>query len=130
MTDLEKKDCDCGADCGCNEHEHHHHHHAEGHDENPEVEHFHDEEDENIIQLEMDDGTIQDFYVLGTLDHNGKQYMALAEVGSYEYDILNFEVKEDHVSLNVIEDEDEFNEVADLFHENLQNDYEDEEDED
>lgn len=128
MIDLEKKDCDCGPDCECNDHEDPQAH-AQGEEEKPDAGHFHDEEEDNIIQFEMDDGTMQDFLLLGTLEHNGKQYMALAEVGSFEYDILGFEVKDDYVNLNVIEDEDEFDEVANLFHEYLQAEDE-EEDED
>ncbi len=129
MKDLEKNDCNCGEDCDCEGHEHDNHN-AEGQEEILEINPFQGEEEANVIQLEMDDGTMQDFILLGTLEHNGKQYVALAEVGSNEYDILGWELEDDFVNLSVIEDDNEFNEVADLFHEYLQGDYEEEEDED
>ena len=125
MKDLEKNDCHCGKDCDCEGHEHDHHDAEE-----QEIDTYEGEEETNVIQLEMDDGTMQDFILLGTLEHNGKQYVALAEVDSNEYDILAWEMEDDFVNLNVIEDDNEFNEVADLFHEYLQGDFEEEEDED
>jgi hypothetical protein len=125
MKDLEKNDCHCGKDCDCEGHEHDHQDAEE-----QEIDTYEGEEETNVIQLEMDDGTMQDFILLGTLEHNGKQYVALAEVDSNEYDILAWEMEDDFVNLNVIEDDNEFNEVADLFHEYLQGDFEEEEDED
>lgn len=88
---------DCGDDCDCGQ----------------------DFADDNIITLDMEDGSQQDFYMLGVIEHEGKQYIALAEVGSNEYDILQMEVQDETVELNVIEDDDLFDEVANLFEEQL-----------
>jgi hypothetical protein len=87
------------------------------------------EDDGNIITLEMEDGTSKDFQVLDILEHKNKQYIALAEVDSFEYDIMNFTVNDEVMELHVIEDEVEFNEIAVLFEEHFATmDAEDEED--
>lgn len=92
-------DCggDCGDDCDCGSHS----------------------DDENIITLDMEDGSKQDFLMLGVIEYEGKQYIALAEVGSNEYDILQMDVQEETVELNVIEDDELFMKVADAFEEQL-----------
>ena len=104
MTDKEKTGCNCGEDC---------------HDEDCE------HEDGNTITIEMDDGSTKDFIVLDVLTHEGKQYIALAEVDSIEYDIMSWEEEGENVALSVIEDDDEFNAVAAKFEELFQN-YEEE----
>ncbi len=86
---------ECGDDCDC--------HH----------------DDENIITLDMEDGSKQDFVMLGVIEYEGKQYIALAEVDSDEYDILQMDVQEDTVELNVIDDDELFMKVADAFEEQL-----------
>ncbi|HPV14953.1 MAG TPA: DUF1292 domain-containing protein [Candidatus Cloacimonadota bacterium] len=88
---------DCGEDCDCG----------------------HDHDDENIITLDMEDGTQQDFLILGVIEYEGEQYVALAEVGSNEYDILHMDVQDETVELNVIDDDLLFNEVANIFEEQL-----------
>ncbi len=77
------------------------------------------ENQENIITLDMEDGTQKDFLVLDVIEREGKQYIALAELDSNEYDILSMTVTDDTVELNVIEDDDEFNEIAADFEEHF-----------
>ncbi|MDD2597361.1 MAG: DUF1292 domain-containing protein [Candidatus Cloacimonetes bacterium] len=85
-------ECDCeGDDCACGEHE------------------------QNIITLDMEDGSQKDFEVLQIINHEGKNYIALAELGTAEYDILRFEEVDESVELSIIEDDDEFNAVAAVF---------------
>lgn len=105
MTDKEKNGCKCGEDC----HEHDEDCDCEG-----------EEVDSNTITIEMEDGSTKDFIVLDVITHEGKQYMALAEVDSMEYDIMSWEVDGENVELSVIEDDDEFNAVAVKFEELFQ----------
>lgn len=95
-------DCDCGDDCEC-----------------------------DTITLDMEDGTQKDFLVLDTLEYEGKNYIALAEVETMEYDILRMNVVGETVELNVIEDDAEFEAVAAKFDElfNLDDEEEEEEEE-
>jgi hypothetical protein len=77
-----------------------------------------DEETENnVITIEMDDGTKKDFIVLDMQKHEGKQYIALAEVDSMEYDIMSWELDGDNVELSVIEDDAEYEAVGTKFQE-------------
>ena len=90
-------DCNCeGEDCSCEDH---------------------CESESNIITLEMEDGSTKDFQVLDTLENEGKHYIALAEVGSMEYDILRFVEIEESLELSIIEDDNEYNTVSELFEE-------------
>ncbi|MBW6514563.1 MAG: DUF1292 domain-containing protein [Candidatus Syntrophosphaera sp.] len=100
MTDKEINGCNCGEDCG---------------DETCDCEH----EDSNVITLDMEDGTQKDFLVLDIIEHEGKQYIALAEVDSMEYDIMSMAVIDENVELSVIEDDDEFNAIAAKFDEHF-----------
>ncbi len=113
MTEIEKNgcncegdhqhDCECGDECDC---------------------------ESNVITLDMEDGTKKDFNVLNILEHNGKQYVALSELDSEEYDILRFEEtgdEEDNIALSIIEDDEEYNAVADKFDELFASELEDEE---
>ncbi len=69
----------------------------------------------NTITLEMEDGTEKEFTILDMLEHEGKTYVALTEGDSDEYDILRIEGEEEEMELAVIEDDAEYNAVADLF---------------
>ncbi|HOZ01270.1 MAG TPA: DUF1292 domain-containing protein [Candidatus Syntrophosphaera sp.] len=102
MTDKEIKNCNCGANCA---------------DEHDNCECDSEECDCNTITLDMEDGTTKDFIVLEVLEHEGKQYIALAEPDTMEYDILSMTVSGDNVELGVIEDDDEFEKVAAKFDE-------------
>ncbi|MDD4309310.1 MAG: DUF1292 domain-containing protein [Candidatus Cloacimonetes bacterium] len=112
MTDKEKDACNCGE------------------------EHDHDCGDEdcncesNTITLDMEDGTQKDFNVLHILEHEGKQYIALAELDSDEYDILCFSEVDESVELTIIENDVEYNAVADLFDEVFSAEFDDTEDQD
>lgn len=86
---------DCGDDCNC------------------------EHDDDNVITLDMEDGSKQDFLILGVIEFEGNQYIALAEVDSNEYDILQMDVQEETVELNVIDDDELFMRVADAFEEQL-----------
>ncbi|MFO8145241.1 MAG: DUF1292 domain-containing protein [Candidatus Syntrophosphaera sp.] len=74
---------------------------------------------DNIITLDMEDGSQKDFLVLDVIERKGKQYIALAELDSNEYDILSMTITDDTVELNVIEDDDEFDAVAAEFEEHF-----------
>jgi hypothetical protein len=73
----------------------------------------------NTITLELEDGTEKEFTVLDMLEHDGKTYMALAEEDSEEYDILRLEGNDEEFELLVIEDDVEYEKVADLFDEHF-----------
>jgi hypothetical protein len=74
---------------------------------------------DNIITLDMEDGSQKDFLVLDVIERKGKQYIALAELDSNEYDILSMTITDDTVELNVIEDDEEFDAVAAEFEEHF-----------
>jgi len=106
MTDKEKQACNCG----------------ENHD--------HDCDDDcdcesNTITLDMEDGTQKDFTILNILEYNGSQYVALAEEDSEEYDILRFIEVEDSLELSIIEDDAEYNAVAEKFDDLFSSEFED-----
>lgn len=110
MIDKETTGCNCGENengCDCE----------------------HEECDCNTITLDMEDGTQKDFIVLDIIEHEGKQYIALAEVDSQEYDIMAMNVVGENVELNVIEDDDEFNLIAMKFEEHFAMDEEEPEEE-
>jgi len=112
MTEIEKNGCDCEDDC--TEHEN-------GCDCGE------DDCNGNTITLDMEDGTTKDFVVIDVIEHEGKQYIALAEVDSMEYDILSMTTVGENVELGVIEDDAEFEAVAAKFDEILSQTDEDEE---
>lgn len=79
----------------------------------------HDHCDDNIITLDMEDGSQRDFLVLDVIEYKAVSYVALAEVDSNEYDILRMDVQDDIVELAVIEDDELFNQVAAKFDEHF-----------
>ncbi|HNZ06173.1 MAG TPA: DUF1292 domain-containing protein [Candidatus Cloacimonadota bacterium] len=97
MSDKDEKDLHDHAECDCG-------------DENCECEN-------DIITLDMEDGTQKDFHVLEVIEYEGSQYIALAEVESNEYDILRMDVQGETVELAVIEDDELFEKVAQKFDE-------------
>ena len=104
MTDKEIKGCNCGEECG---------------DADVPCDCENEDCDSNVITLDMEDGTQKDFLVLDIIEHEGKQYIALAEVDSMEYDIMSMAVIDENVELSVIEDDEEFNAVAAKFDEHF-----------
>ena len=108
MSDKEIKDC------GCGEHDHEHGDDCEC--------------DTNTIMLDMEDGTQKEYTILDMVELDGKKYLALSEIDSVEYDILEMKEDGDSVELSYVEDDDEYNLVADEF-EKIFSDSEDDEDE-
>ena len=108
MTDKEKDACNCGEDCEC--------------EDDCDCE-------SNTITLDMEDGTKKDFTVLHIQEHEGNQYIALADEDSDEYDILRFTEVEDNMELSIIENDVEYNAVADLFDEVFSAEFDDSDEE-
>ncbi len=88
----------------------------------------------DIITLIDEDGTEREFELIDTIDHQGASYVALVETSldpqqvleqDGELVILKIEVDEnEEETLITIEDDDEYEEVADLFLERLEDYYE------
>ena len=92
-------------------------------DKNNEIEE-NEEYDPEIYTLTDEEGNELHFALLGTLEHNGETYKALIPVNedgeeeSSEYVILKCSVDENGEDiLETIEDDDEFDEIADLYDE-------------
>ena len=87
-----------------------------------------DYEEENYITLEFDDGEAVECEILGVFDVEGQEYMALAaDDGSEEIYFFHYrEIDEEEFEILDIEEEEEFQKVADIFNEIM----EEEEDED
>jgi hypothetical protein len=107
MTDKEIKNCNCeehdGCDCG-------------------------DDCESNVITLDLEDGP-HDFNILSMVELKGKKFLALSEVGSMEYDIFQMTEDGDSIELSYVEDDDDFNAVADEFDKIFSSEMDDEEDE-
>ncbi|MBM4399889.1 MAG: DUF1292 domain-containing protein [Candidatus Cloacimonetes bacterium] len=92
MSEKEKKQkdtaCDCASeDCNCDE----------------------------TITLELEDGTSQEFLILGTIEHKKKNYVALAPMEGEEYFVYGYKEQGENLEFFSIEDDDEFDNVAKLF---------------
>ena len=90
-------------------------------DKNNEIEE-NEEYDPEIYTLTDEEGNELHFALLGTLEHNGETYKALIPVNedgeeeSSEYVILKCSVDENGEDiLETIVDDDEFDEIADIF---------------
>ncbi len=90
-------------------------------EENKEIESL-EEYDPEIYTLTDENGNELHFALLGTLEHEGEVYKALIPVNedgeeeSEEYVILKCGVDEDGEDiLETIEDDDEFDRIADIF---------------
>ncbi len=90
-------------------------------EENKEIESL-EEYDPEIYTLTDENGNELHFALLGTLEHEGEVYKALVPVNedgeeeSEEYVILKCGVDEDGEDiLETIEDDDEFDRIADIF---------------
>lgn len=79
-----------------------------------------DEELSRFITLEMDDGTEKDFVALDILSHEGKSYIALSEEDSMEYDVLRYVEVDEALELSIIEDDDEYDMITNLFKEKFE----------
>ena len=81
-------------------------------------------EDDEIYTLTDEEGKEQDFQLLGTCEIEGVEYLALVPVDDggepAEYVILKVEKDENGEEMLVtIDDDEEFDRVADLFEDNL-----------
>ena len=79
-------------------------------------------ETEDIYTLTDEDGKEMQFSLLGSCEIDGKEYFAMIplEEGTEEYVILKKEVDENGEEMLVtIDDDDEFDRVADLFEDEL-----------
>lgn len=112
--DYEPIDALTVKDCGCGQHDHEH-------DEDCDCE-------SNTIMLDMEDGTQKEYTILYMVEIDGKKYLALSELGSIEYDILEMKEDGDSVELSYVDDDDEYNAVADEF-EKIFSESDDEDDE-
>lgn len=74
---------------------------------------------EDIFTLTDEDGVESEFELLGSLEMNGAEYYALVPIEdneNNEYVILKSDGED---TLVTVDDDDEFNEIADLFDEKL-----------
>ena len=79
-------------------------------------------ETEDIYTLTDEDGNEMQFSLLGSCEIDGKEYFAMIPLdeGTEEYVILKKEVDENGEEMLVtIDDDDEFDRVADLFEDEL-----------
>ena len=89
-----------------------------------------DDDNSRIITLDMEDGSQKDFVALDILTHEGQNYIALSEVGSMEYDVLRFVEVDDSLELSIIDDDEEYEQIADVFTKHFEKLAGEEEDED
>ena len=81
-------------------------------------------DDDVIVTLTMDDGSEEDFNIICIFEAEGQEYIALQPVDDEEADVLLYRYYEDEEgepSLDVIEDDDEYDIAADAFDEWLDN---------
>ena len=102
-------------------------------DKNNEIEE-NEEYDPEIYTLTDEDGKELNFALLGTLEHEGSVYKALIPVDengeeeSSEYVILKYTVDENGEELlETIEDDEEFDRIADIFDDEFSDIFYDEE---
>lgn len=89
-----------------------------------------DPEDTNIVSLVDEDGVESDFEIIGTIDHQGSTYFALVPVegDGEEYVILKAvhaegDDPDEFEDLISIDDDEEFDQVADIFDDLLMEEY-------
>ncbi len=111
MTEDKKHDCQCGSDCG-HDHDHDHNHEEVN-------------EDSLFIDMELEDGTTVSCEVLGTIELDGKDYIAVLPEESETFWVYKYEEQDDSIQLDNISDEEEFKKVVDTFEEVLNEDDED-----
>ena len=71
-----------------------------------------------IMTLTMENGVEKDFEVLNILEHNGKQYAALSEPNSEEYDVIEIVATgNEELQIAVIVDDEEYETIASKFDE-------------
>ena len=75
--------------------------------------------EDDIITLEFDDGTEEECGILGVFEALDKEYIALNPLGTEDVFIYGYKEYEEDYELTDIEDEEEFNEIGQLFEERL-----------
>lgn len=80
------------------------------------------EEEVEVVTLTDEDGVESDFEVIGSLELDDNEYLALVPVDSEEdeYIILKIMVENGEEILVTIDDDDEFDRVADAFDNELE----------
>ena len=98
-----------------------------------------DMDEVEIYTLTEEDGTESDFELIGRLDIDGQTYVALipveeeeSESDEYEFVVLRVEDENGEETFVTIEDDEEFDRIADAFEDELMADmdYDEEESED
>ena len=99
---------------------------------------FEDDGEIDIYTLTDDEGNDKDFELLGRLDEDGQTYVALAPMDEFEdgddedtFIIMKVAEENGEEIFEAIEDDDEFDRIADIFEDELMQDldYDSEEDE-
>ena len=97
-----------------------------------------DSEDADVYTLTDEDGNESEFELLGRHDENGQSYVALSPLDEEEGDdeegsfiILKVVEEDGEEVFEAIEDDDEFDRIADIFEDELMQDidYDDDEEE-
>ncbi len=91
-----------------------------------------DEYAANIVTLQDDDGNEFDFEIIGQLEHEEKEYVALIPYDEEDTDddeetpfiIMRSAYDGEEEFLDMVEDQDELNTVVALFEEQLSEDFE------
>ena len=72
----------------------------------------------DILPLTDEEGVSQEFEVIGTTDEDGAQYLALIDTSvenAEEYVILKVVFEDGETVLVTVDDDDEFEKIADIF---------------
>ena len=76
--------------------------------------------DEHKIALELDEGDVREFEIMGTFDVNGVEHIALLEMETEEYYLYRYIPNGDDFELGDIPEE-EFDTVSEAFDELMAN---------
>ncbi len=84
-----------------------------------------DELEAEIVTLTDEDGVEHEFAIIGSLEFEGNQYLALTDAGGEEdeYIILKVVEEDGEEVLITIDDDDEFDRVADAFDDEMMEEY-------
>ena len=91
--------------------------------------------DRDIISLQDEDGNDLEVELIDTVEYNGETYFAFIPVEmtldeSYELIILKLEIDGEEESMVTLDDEDEYNELYQIFSERNEEGYDEDEEED
>ena len=84
-----------------------------------------DELEPEIVTLTDEDGVESEFHIIGSLELDGNQYLALTDAKGEEdeYIILKIVEEDGEEVLITIDDDDEFDRVADAFDNEMMEEY-------